>query len=336
MRSSSLLFLPLLTALILGSFQGLWADDDGAPTASTPRVTVADFAVPANVEPTVGTAIADLLSVQFDQRSHRMVGRGHVRDALSRLDLAPTGLADDPESASALGAELGADFVVVGSVIHLGRYHVAAMVVDVARRRVRSSAVVSATDLTDLADQLPRLAAGLFGGPQSSMAIPPAATPETSAAPLLNFSRQPGVAVIPPGQSPMPRLDWSDSPQAITPTNPWGGLSPSTDPTPVAMPQRRDVEKLHRVVNARMARSSMEYRVVAGVYYAEYDARRLHQSISTDGFFPVEVVQDQGAFHVVVGPPYTDEAEARLLAESLKDCGYFDVVTLRTRQGMLP
>jgi len=109
-------------------------------------------------------------------RNYRIVERAQIQKALEEQRLQMSGAVDD-ESAVELGKLVGADFIVVGSVVKIGSsYTINSRMIDVKTGVVELGRNVTGNDVNLLTYMSRELISGLFGTPKPSKAPKPPKT----------------------------------------------------------------------------------------------------------------------------------------------------------------
>jgi len=283
------------------------------PSATGPRrITIETFDVRGlDIEAGAGEVLAEMLRHHLDPALYQVV-----------------------ENAQASPSQPAADYVVSGRLSHLSGYHLTASMTRSDSGSVVATAVLSAPDLDRLLDRLGEAAQQLSPAGGKRVAIERGTV--GGVAPLQEggdapFLTEPGImSPVPPRASGAPSQDWGGGVR-----QPWGmpGTLQGATPRP-GTGQRSKMTRAgspSRNVTAAPAttQGGATFRVLAGVYSSRIEAERLAKSISSDGFFPVEVFMRDGTSQVIVGPVYGSEQQTTTLLDGLRDAGYFDVAAVR-------
>lgn len=132
----------LVFALLIGWAMPNWAN-------SKPKVAVVNLES-VGVEPSTGVAAAEILSTHLGSREHLfvLVERAQLQKTLQELGYQASAFVD-PNSAITLGKQLGARYIVLGSVTRFGgSYSLNVRIVDVQTTETRSVSPVSVPSLS--------------------------------------------------------------------------------------------------------------------------------------------------------------------------------------------
>ena len=146
-----------------------------------PTVAVLDFESIGSQE-YLGKAVAEIMRTELvGTQQFRVVERAQIRKALSEQELQMSGVIDD-RSAVELGKFLGADLIVVGSVVKIGTaYTINSRMIDVKTGEAKLGRNVSGNDLNLLTNLTRTLISG-FLGTEEKEPPPAAATAPAEAA----------------------------------------------------------------------------------------------------------------------------------------------------------
>jgi len=155
----------------------------------------------------LGKAVAEIIRTELvETRKFRVVERAQIKKALSEQELQTSGAIDD-ESAVQIGKLLGADLIIVGSVVKIGTsYTINSRLIDVQTGEVQLGRNVTGNDLNLLTGMSRNLIGDLFGAkPVIQVPIAPAgpahpvpeiATAEPVTPPLPQPAPQPPVQIF--------------------------------------------------------------------------------------------------------------------------------------------
>jgi TolB-like protein len=153
--SAVLLSLILLTAIYSPHIS--WAKNKSS-------VAVLDFES-IGAEEHLGKAVAEIIRTELvGMQEYRVVERAQINKALSKQTLQKSGLIDD-ESAVQLGKIIGADLIVIGSVVKIGTaYTINSRMIGVKTGEAKLGRNVTGNDLNLLTSLSQELIQNLFGG----------------------------------------------------------------------------------------------------------------------------------------------------------------------------
>jgi TolB-like protein len=168
MKRTSAILLCLIVLTVLGSPGGAWAKNKST-------VAVLDFES-IGAEEHLGKAVAEIIRTELvGTQDYRVVERAQINRALSEQTLQKSGLIDD-ESAVQLGKIIGADLIVIGSVVKIGTaYTINSRMIDVKTGEAKLGRNVTGNDLNLLTSLSQELIQNLFGGsvkPSATETIP--------------------------------------------------------------------------------------------------------------------------------------------------------------------
>ena len=138
-----------------------------------PTVAVLDFESIGSQE-YLGKAVSEIMRTELvGTQQFRVVERAQIRKALSEQELQMSGVIDD-RSAVELGKFLGADLIVVGSVVKIGTaYTINSRMIDVKTGEAKLGRNVSGNDLNLLTNLTRTLISGFLGTEEKE--VPPVA-----------------------------------------------------------------------------------------------------------------------------------------------------------------
>ncbi len=133
-------------------------------TEQLPTVAVLDFESIGSEE-YLGKAVAEIIRTELvGTRNYRVVERSQINRAVEEQELRMSGMIDD-QSAVEIGKLLGADLIVVGSVVRIGNaYTINSRMIDVETGEAQLGRNVTGTDLNLLTDMSRELITVLFRG----------------------------------------------------------------------------------------------------------------------------------------------------------------------------
>ncbi|MBI4772610.1 MAG: hypothetical protein HY788_00280 [Deltaproteobacteria bacterium] len=148
-----------------------------------PTVAVLDFESIGSEE-YLGKAVAEIMRTELvGTQQFRVVERAQIRRALSEQELQMSGVIDD-RSAVELGKLLGADLIIVGSVVKIGTaYTINSRMIDVKTGEAKLGRNVSGNDLNLLTTLTRTLIGGLLGTEKTEVppvSVTPPAKAETT------------------------------------------------------------------------------------------------------------------------------------------------------------
>lgn len=158
----------VLTALTLTAFS--WT---GFTTERKASVAVLDFES-IGTEDHLGKAVSEIMrTALIGNPDYRVVERAQISKALAEQKFQKSGLIDD-KSAVEIGKILGADLIIVGSVVKIGNaYTINSRLIDIKTGEAKLGKNVTGTDLNLLASMSNELVENLFGLGQPSGAKQP-------------------------------------------------------------------------------------------------------------------------------------------------------------------
>lgn len=144
---------------------------------NTSTVAVLDFESIGS-ENYLGKAVAEIMRTELvGTERFRVVERAQINKALTEQTLQLSGAIDN-NNAVQLGKLLGADLIIVGSVVKIGSaYTINSRMIDVATGEAQLGRNATGNDLNLLTSLSRELIDGLFGGGQEEAALPAAAEP---------------------------------------------------------------------------------------------------------------------------------------------------------------
>ena len=172
-------------------------------TAAKQTVAVLDFESIGSEE-FLGKAVAEIIRTELvGTQKFRVVERAQIKKALSEQELQMTGAIDD-KSAVQIGKLLGADLIIVGSVVKIGTaYTINSRLLDVQTGEAQLGRNVTGNDLNLLTDMSRTLIGNLFG------TTPIAQVPATPPVPAKPATTSP-TPVTPRAASPAITWDFED------------------------------------------------------------------------------------------------------------------------------
>ena len=164
MKRTAAILLCLIVLTVLGS-------PGSALAKNKSTVAVLDFES-IGAEEHLGKAVAEIIRTELvGMQEYRVVERAQINKALSEQTLQKSGIIDD-ESAVQLGKIIGADLIVIGSVVKIGTaYTINSRMIDVKTGEAKLGRNVTGNDLNLLTSLSQELIQNLFGG-----TVKPAAT----------------------------------------------------------------------------------------------------------------------------------------------------------------
>ncbi|MBP7341244.1 MAG: hemopexin repeat-containing protein [Smithellaceae bacterium] len=150
-------------ALIAAAVAGFAADKKSS-------VAVLDFES-VGAEEHLGKAVAEIIRTELvDAKKFRVVERSQINKALTEQRFQQSGVIDE-KSATAIGKLLGADLIVIGSVVKIGSsYTINSRMIDVGTGEATLGKNVTGNDLHQLAGMSRTLLGKLFGEPETRAA----------------------------------------------------------------------------------------------------------------------------------------------------------------------
>jgi len=135
----------------------------GFANDSKSSVAVLDFES-MGTEDYIGKAVAEIMRTALvSNKSYRVVERAQINKAISEQKFQKSGIIDD-KSAVEIGKVLGADLIIVGSVVKLGNaYTINSRMIDVKTGEAKLGKNVTGTDLNLLTSMSNELVENLFG-----------------------------------------------------------------------------------------------------------------------------------------------------------------------------
>jgi len=132
-------------------------------------IAVLDFES-VGAEEHLGKAVAEIMRTELiGTKQYRVVERAQINKAISEQQLQRSGLIDD-KSAVAIGKLIGADFIIVGSVVKIGSaYTINSRMIDIKTGEAKLGKNVSGDDLNLLTSLSHELIANLFDLPRKSV-----------------------------------------------------------------------------------------------------------------------------------------------------------------------
>jgi len=130
---------------------------------SKPSVAVLDFES-IGTEDYLGKAVSEIMRTSLVRiQNYKIVERAQISKALSEQKFQKSGVIDD-KSAVEIGKVLGADLIVVGSVVKIGNaYTINSRMIDVKTGEAKLGRNVTGTDLNLITSMSNELVADLFG-----------------------------------------------------------------------------------------------------------------------------------------------------------------------------
>jgi TolB-like protein len=168
MKRTFAILLCLILLTVLGLSGGAWAKNKST-------VAVLDFES-IGAEEHLGKAVAEIIRTELvGTEDYQVVERAQINRALSEQALQKSGLIDD-KSAVQLGKIIGADLIVIGSVVKIGTaYTINSRMIDVKTGEAKLGRNVTGNDLNLLTSLSQELIQNLFGGtvkPTATETIP--------------------------------------------------------------------------------------------------------------------------------------------------------------------
>jgi TolB-like protein len=137
--------------------------------ASKPTVAVLDFESVGSEE-YLGKAVAEIVRTELiDTKKFRVVERSQINKALSEQRFQQSGVIDE-RSATEIGKLLGADLIIIGSVVKIGSsYTINSRMIDIKTGEATLGKNVTGNDLNLLANLSRDLIDKLFGTPRQEL-----------------------------------------------------------------------------------------------------------------------------------------------------------------------
>jgi TolB-like protein len=135
----------------------------GFATGNKPSVAVLDFES-MGTEEYLGKAVSEIMRTALvSNQNYRVVERSQINKALSEQKFQQSGNIDD-KSAVEIGKVLGADLIIVGSVVKIGNaFTINSRLIDVKTGEAKLGRNVTGTDLNLLTNMSNELVDNLFG-----------------------------------------------------------------------------------------------------------------------------------------------------------------------------
>jgi TolB-like protein len=168
MKRTSVIIFCLIILAVIGSPDGVWAKKKAT-------VAVLDFES-IGAEEHLGKAVAEIIRTELvSTQDYRVVERAQINRALSEQTLQKSGIIDN-ESAVQLGKIIGADLIVIGSVVKIGTaYTINSRMIDVKTGEAKLGKNITGNDLNLLTSLSQALIQNLFGmpaNPEATVTIP--------------------------------------------------------------------------------------------------------------------------------------------------------------------
>lgn len=140
--------------------------------ADKPSVAILDFETVGSEEH-LGKAVAEIMRTELiDTNKFRVVERAQINKALSEQRFQRSGVTDE-KSATEIGKLLGADLIIIGSVVKIGSsYTINSRMIDIKTGEATLGKNVTGSDLNLLTNLSRTLIDRLFGRPQKDVELP--------------------------------------------------------------------------------------------------------------------------------------------------------------------